>query len=180
MKNILIVVDVQNGFTRYEQTRKVAEKIKILVDSELFDVTIATRFLNSAGSPFTQILNWHRLMNSPDIDLVEGLRTDYVVDKKVYTCVTPDFLNLLKKCNDGVLPEHIFIVGIDTDCCVLKTAVDAFEAGIRPIVLLEYCSSNGGDASHNAGALVMERLIGQNCLVSETINSRQALEEYAK
>ena len=33
MNKILIVVDVQNGFVRYEQTKSVAEKIKSLVDN---------------------------------------------------------------------------------------------------------------------------------------------------
>lgn len=56
----------------------------------------------------------------------------------------------------------LYLVGIDTDCCVLKTATDLFERGIRPIVLEHYCASNGGEDSHKAALRVMERTIGRN------------------
>lgn len=176
MNNILIVVDLQNGFTRYEQTKELATKIVELTNSGVFDKVISTRFLNKEGSQYTKILNWHRLMSSPEIDLVEGLNPDTVVDKWIYTCVTEEFMSLLKKLNGGELPTHIFICGADTDCCVLKTATDIFEQGLMPIVLTEYCASNGGPKSHDAGLLVMERLIGKKCLVSKSISQKADLD----
>ena len=175
MKNILIVVDMQNGFDRYEQTHKLAKKVIELTNSGIFDKIIATRFLNKEGSQYTKFINWHRLMSSPDIDLVEGIKADAVVDKWVYTCVTKDFLELLKKCNDGELPSHIFVCGVDTDCCVMKTATDLFEQSIMPIVLTEYCDSNGGPESHKAGIMVMDRLIGRKSIVPDKIKSKEDL-----
>ena len=175
MKNILIVVDMQNGFNRYDQTHILAKKVVELTNSKLFDKVIATRFLNREGNQYTKIINWHRLMTSPDIDLVEGIKADEVIDKNVYTCVTSEFMNLLKKCNDGVMPTHVFICGADTDCCVMKTAVDIFEQSIMPIVLTEYCDSNGGPDSHKAGILVMNRLIGKKCIVPDKITSKDDL-----
>ena len=172
MKNILIVVDMQNGFNRYEQTNKLAKKVVELTTSGIFDTVIATRFLNREGSQYTRIINWHRLMNSPDIDLIEGIVADEIVDKFVYTCVTKDFINLLKKHNDGEIPSHVFICGADTDCCVMKTATDIFEQAIMPIVLIDYCDSNGGPESHNAGILVMNRLVGKKSIVFGKINSK--------
>lgn len=176
MKSILIVVDMQNGFNRYEQTHILAKKIAELTQSNTFDVIIATRFLNKEGSQYTKFLNWHRLMTSPDIDLVENIKADYVVDKWIYTCVNEEFIGLLKKCNDGEIPKHIFLCGADTDCCVLKIATDLFEQGIMPIVLTNYCDSNGGPKSHDAGILVMERLIGKRSLVDEKIVKRADVE----
>lgn len=173
MKNILIVVDIQNGFNRYEQTHILADKIIKLTNSGLFDKIIATRFLNKEGSQYTKILNWHRLIESPDIDLVDGIKADEVVDKWVYTCITEEFMSLLKKLNDGEIPTHIFICGADTDCCVLKTATDIFEQGLMPIVLTEYCDSNAGPKSHEAGLLVLGRLIGTKCIVADKITSKE-------
>ena len=46
MKDILIVVDMQNGFNRYEQTHILADKIIGLTNNNSFDYIIATRFLN--------------------------------------------------------------------------------------------------------------------------------------
>lgn len=177
MKNILIVVDIQNGFNRYEQTHVLVDKIIELTNSGLFDKIIATRFRNREGSQYTKFLNWHMLMESPDIDLVEGIKADEVVDKWVYTCITDEFMSLLKKLNDGEMPTHIFICGADTDCCVLKTATDIFEQGLMPVVLTEYCDSNAGPKSHEAGLLVMGRLIGKKCIVSDKITSKQDIEK---
>lgn len=175
MKNILIVVDMQNGFNRYDQTHVLAKKVIELTNGGFFDTIIATRFLNKEGSQYTKFLNWHRLMATPDIDIVEGIKYDVVVDKWIYTCVTKDFMNLLKHANGGKMPTHVFICGADTDCCVLKTATDLFEYYIMPIVLTEYCDSNGGPASHDAGIKVMTRLIGNKCLVSKKIRSKEDL-----
>ena len=47
--------------------------------------------------------------------------------------------------NNGLLPECVFIVGFDIECCVLMTAADLFENGIRPIVLTKYCGASGGE-----------------------------------
>ena len=177
MKNILLVVDMQNGFSRYEQTKILGEKIKQLVNLKLFDCVIATRFINYEGSQYTSMLNWHRLISSPDIDLIEGLNPDITIDKNIYTCVNADFLNIVKEVNDGVLPTHIFVCGADTDCCVLKISTDLFEQNIMPIVLLNYCDSNGGPESHRAGQLVMGRLIGRRTIINEEIATREQLQQ---
>ena len=76
------------------------------------------------------------------------------------------------KINEGKKPDYIFIAGVDTDCCVMKTAVDLFEQDIKPIVLLNYCNSNGGEVANQAGIQVMKRLIGQNQLIKGDINSK--------
>lgn len=163
-KKILIIVDMQNGFARHEETKAVADKIVALTQKGFFDAVIATRFINREGSPYTEILNWHKLMGSPETDLVEGMKVDYVVDKYIYTCVNDGFLNLLSKINGGVLPGSVYICGVDTECCVLKIATDLFEQSVRPVVLLDYCASNGGEVGHNAGIEAMKRLIGTQCM----------------
>lgn len=166
-KKILIVVDMQNGFARYDQTRQMAKKIVELTNSERFDYIIATRFVNKEGSPYTEILGWHKLMNSPETDLVEGLNADMIVDKEIYTCVDTGFMEKLKNINDGTTPKSVYICGVDTECCVLKIATDLFEHAIKPVVLLNYCASNGGNKGHNAGIEAMKRLIGKQCLEYE-------------
>lgn len=177
MKKILIVVDIQNGFIRYDQTKEIANKIIKLAGGGIFDSVIATRFLNHEGSQYIKFLNWHRLLKSPDIDLVDGLKPDKIIDKYIYTCVNDSFMNFLKELNDGGMPTHVFLCGADTDCCVLKTATDLFENGVMPIVLTDYCDSNGGPDSHEAGLLVMGRLIGKKSIVPGEIHSREDLDK---
>lgn len=48
---------------------------------------------------------------------------------------------------------------------------------VETVVLTEYCDSNAGPKSHEAGLLVMGRLIGKKCIVSDKITSKQDIEK---
>ena len=153
MKNILIIVDMQNGFARYEQTIQLSERIKSFLKRELFDIVIATRFFNDDDSMYEKMLGWKRLKTEEEKKVPSGIAeyVDYYEDKYIYNC---------KK-----YPKKVFIIGADTDCCVMMIATALFEINIRPIVLTKYVDSNGGPESHKAGLLVMKRLIGEKQLV---------------
>lgn len=177
MKNILLVVDMQNGFARYEQTVKLTKKIEELLEKKIFDVVVATRFLNNTNSIYEKLFNWKRLESDDERALPEGIAkyVNSIVDKSVYTCVNADFIQRLCQMNDGKYPERIFIVGADTDCCVLTIATALFEHNIRPVVLTKYCDSNGGPDSHNAGITCLKRLIGEGQLVDIEITKKADL-----
>lgn len=179
MKNILIVIDMQKGFARYEQTINLASRIGELLNMEVFDKVVATRFLNSDNSVYESLLGWSRLKNEEDQALVASVedRADIVVDKYIYNCVNNNFIQKLSQLNDGEFPKQVFIMGADTDCCVLTIATSLFECGIRPIVLTQYCCSNGGGDANEAGLQCMRRLIGKNQLADCEITSRDDLEK---
>ncbi len=158
--SILIVVDVQKGFSEREDVLPKAKKIVELTNSNRFEHIIATRFINVNDSPFIKILHWDKLKDGDSTELVEGLKCEKVIIKHSYTCVSNELIDYMAELNGGTNPTEVYICGIDTDCCVLKTAVDLFEMGIRPIVLKDYCASNGGEVSHEAGIKVLERTIG--------------------
>ncbi len=174
MKRILIMVDVQNGFIRSEETTKIAEKISELSRNKFFDYVIATKFINKKNSPFQTILNWQGLTDTSQTALHNSLKYDKVVTKYNYTCVTDAFLKQLKEINNNKYPEEVYIAGIDTDCCVLTIAGDLFKKSIRPIVIKDHCYSNGGVGSHTAGLTVLSRLIGRNQIkdLVEIINNK--------
>lgn len=178
MKNILIVIDMQNGFARTEQMVKLSERIKVLLKRDLFDSVIATRFLNNDKSMFEKMFGWYRLKAEDERQIISGIEeyVDCYVDKYIYNCVTPSFIQRLCQLNDGEYPKKVFIIGADTDCCVLTIATALFENNIRPIVLTKYVDSNGGSESHKAGLLVLKRLIGKNQLVDVDPASREDLD----
>lgn len=177
MKNILILVDMQNGFVRYEQTKQLGDRIEELLKSKSFDCVVATKFLNYDNSIYEKLFDWHRLKTEEDRKLYKDFDeyTDVVIEKTVYTCVNQHFLQRICQLNGGAYPEKLFVAGADTDCCVLKIASDLFEHNIRPIVLTHYCDSNGGPESHNAGVICMKRLIGEKQLYSGEIRSADDL-----
>lgn len=57
MKNVLVVIDLQEGFIN-DKTVKVANNIHDLLDSEKYDAVIATKFTNMPGSSFNSFLGW--------------------------------------------------------------------------------------------------------------------------
>lgn len=153
----LFVIDVQNGFVS-DKTRMVLPKIKQLMSCFDDGIIIATQFINTENSGFTDIMHWERLKTTPEIDLIPFVKekATYIIRKPTYSACTDDVMQLL--LNNTV--TEAYLAGIDTDCCVLSTAISLFERNIKPIVLEQYCASNGGDISHQAAITVLERTIG--------------------
>lgn len=171
MKNILILVDMQNGFTKCQQTNDLTKKIESILC--LFDEVIATQYINYDNSIYENLMSWSQLKNDDEIAIRAELQP-YITEvfpKSLYTCVSPNFIQRLCQLNDGSYPTKIFIAGVDTDCCVLKIATDLFESNIRPIVLTEYCHSNGGEEFHQSGILCMKRLLGDKQLVDAILTA---------
>ena len=169
MKKILILIDMQNGFLESEHTRHLILQTEELLKANIFDVVIGTRFVNAPNSIYEKIFQWKNLETEQETAIPEELLKymDYVEDKYIYNCVHTSFLQRLCQLNGGQLPRQVYLAGVDTDCCVLSIATSLFEHNIRPIVLTEYCASNGGTESHNAGILCMKRLIGETQLFHE-------------
>lgn len=163
---LLFVIDVQNGFVS-NRTQDVIPKILTLMDAFQEDLIISTKFINTENSGFTNIMHWDRLKKAPETDLYVGIgvRSSIVIEKTTYSACTPEVCNIIHKY--GI--KEAYISGIDTDCCVLKTAIDLFEMDVRPIVLTSYCASNGGVESHNAAIKVLERTIGERQLCADTV-----------
>ena len=166
MKNILIIVDMQEGFICDAQTKQLKNHVVELLEKNIFDVIIATRFLNEKDSIYEKLFDWKQLEQEEERRIPDDImeHVDYVVDKYIYNCVNTSFIQRLCQLNEGVYPEKVFIVGVDTDCCVLAIATSLYENNIRPIVLTQYVGSTGGNKSHEAGLLCMKRLIGEKQL----------------
>ena len=56
------------------------------------------------------------------------------------------------------------VVGIDTDMCVLKVALDLFDLGIEPVILVDCCASTAGLQAHLAGLSILSRNLGPHQL----------------
>lgn len=154
----LFVIDVQNGFVS-EKTKSILPKIDQLMTDFNEGFIIATQFINTEDSGFTDIMHWGRLKTTPEIDLIPFVKekATHIFKKPTYSACIDEVMKLLI---DNNITEA-YIAGIDTDCCVLTTAISLFEHNIRPIVLEQYCASNGGAVSHQAAITVLGRTIGK-------------------
>jgi nicotinamidase-related amidase len=155
----IVIVDVQRGFMN-EFTHHIPERVGRLVERAGHEPLLFTRFVNVAESPYHRFLDWHEVVGPPDTELVpEMVRLagrGRVFEKRGYTGLPDELAQHLRE----IAVEEVTVVGIDTDMCVLKIAMDIFDLGIRPIVLTDCCASTLGAASHLAGLAVLSRNIG--------------------
>jgi nicotinamidase-related amidase len=166
-KPVLVVVDVQNGFIT-EHSQPVVPVIADLVrrwQAANGDV-VFSRYLNYSGSPFERLIGWSKMVDGPETEIVTELAPYVgpdtpVVDKYIYTLFTPEGSCLVEQRGW----TDLYVCGIDTDICVLKTAVDAFEHNLTPWILKDACASHAGPQAHTAGLFVAARFIGSNQII---------------
>ena len=162
---MLLVVDMQNGFIN-GYTRHLFDVVNGLIAgfSGRREPLAFTRFVNMPGSGYARWIGWTRFMQEPENALADALATgsNPVFVKHGYTAFTPEFENRIREQRI----ERLVLCGIATDGCVLKSAVDAFERGIEPVVLTDACASHAGREVHAAGLLLLARFIGPGQLRS--------------
>jgi nicotinamidase-related amidase len=163
MNEPLLVVDVQRGFIN-EFTQHIPARVSRLIETGTYSPVLFTRFVNSPTSPYQRLLRWHECATPPETALVEELAR-FADDERVFTKLgkagLPNELGE-RLCAERV--SEISVVGIDTDMCVLKTAMDIFDLGIEPIILVDCCASTAGLQAHLAGLAILSRNIGPHQL----------------
>jgi nicotinamidase-related amidase len=164
---VLVVVDMQNGFIS-DGSASVVPVVVDLVDrwQRASGDVVFTRYRNYPGSPFERLIHWSKLRSSPQIDIVDELRAQAqrataIVDKRIYSMFTEEGAALVR--HHGW--TDLYICGIATESCVLKTAVDAFEQDLTPWVIEDASASHAGSVAHNAGILVARRFIGRGQVI---------------
>lgn len=165
-KNCLVIIDMQRGFFN-ANTAKVMYPICQLADSRLFDTVVATVFKNSLDSNYVKFLGWQKMISKSEQRLPKkiSVRCDYVFEKTGYTCFTDEFCNFIS----AEQISRLFFVGIDLDCCILKSACDCFELGIDFKVITDCCASKGGYVSEESAKIVLMRLIGERQMITSEV-----------
>jgi nicotinamidase-related amidase len=159
----LLVVDVQRGFIN-EFTRHIPGRVKRLLEMGEYAPVLFTLFVNVPDSPYQRLLDWHACADPPETNLVDeltALADDGNVYKKHGLTGLPDAL--AERMRHEQFSE-VNVVGIDTDMCVLKIAMDVFDLGIEPVVLVDCCASTAGLQAHLAGLAILSRNIGPHQL----------------
>lgn len=167
--SMLVVVDVQKGFVS-EHSEHALPNIRTALAGwqAAGGVTVMTQFVNAPDSPYVRLIGWSKLMaGDPDVEFhpaVADLAGDAtaVVRKSRYSSLTNEVVRLLGERQ----MEHVYVAGLDTESCVLATALAAFEQDYTPWILTDACASHAGQDEHDAGLLVARRYIGSRQLVT--------------
>jgi nicotinamidase-related amidase len=155
----LLVVDVQRCFIN-QYTHHIPERVAALALGGEYETILFTRFVNVENSPYRRFLDWHECASNVDTAIVSELASlaqpELVFSKSGLAGMPEELARYLG--NNHI--EQVAIVGIDTDMCVLKIALDAFDQGIEPFILTDCCASTAGLQAHLAGLAVLSRNIG--------------------
>lgn len=182
-QNILVMIDNQKGFTTTKKTLETSKKIVELSNKKIFDYKIATQYFNNVESKtnlFIRLQNWHYLKKEEEIAYVDNLKYDISLKKDIYSAVNDEFLKTLQDANNNQLVQYVFICGMDTECCVLKTSTDLFERGVIPILLENYTYSNSKKEAHERGLKLFARLISPKAIIREEINTKKQINDIVK
>jgi nicotinamidase-related amidase len=162
---VLVVVDMQKGFIN-EHSEHIVKRVDALIrNCQEFRIPVVfSRFFNVEGSPFESLIGWDRLHGEPETEIVDELApwVEDLIEKHFYTTITSEFIERTTRYDW----KTIVLCGIATESCVLKTAADTFELGLRPIVISDACASDMGEASHLAGLVALESLIGKDQIMT--------------
>lgn len=155
----LLVVDVQTGFIN-DFTHHIPQRVVRLIEQKTYSPILFTRFINLPDGPYTRLLQWNGCNQEPETDLAADLapyiQPQFVFSKPGLCGMPSELVNYL--CDHQT--QQVAVVGVDTDMCVLKIAMDLFDQGIEPIVLTDCCASTAGLQAHLAGLAVLSRNIG--------------------
>ena len=164
-KSVLLVIDMQNGFLEEKSRHVIPNVVTLVTECQHRSITtVFTRFHNREGSPYETLIGWQRLRSEEETNIAGELSifSAQIIDKNFYSAFTDDFEQMLKQ--NGW--KTLILCGVDTESCVMKTAVDAFERNLTPIVVSDACASHAGVDVHNAGLMILERFIGKDQLVT--------------
>lgn len=160
IKTLLLVIDLQKSFIN-DFTKDLPNKITQLIDSNKYDDVIFTKFINNQNSIFYKKLHWNGCIESDDKKIIIDTKNYKVFEKNVYSSLSKEVKTYIE---DNRISE-IYLCGIDTECCILKTAFDLFEQNYNVYVLKDYCACTYGINRHNNALEILERNIGKEFII---------------
>lgn len=160
-KSLLLVIDLQKSFIN-NNTSEIPLKVEKLIKNNNFDYVAFTKFVNFDTCNFNTVLNYKGCMSEEDRRIVVDTGNNKVFSKSIYTALNDELINYIKDNNIDI----IYLCGIDTDACVLKTAIDLFENNYN-FRIIENCSmSHSGKEYHEFAIKMLRKLVGVSNVIS--------------
>lgn len=160
MNTLLLIIDLQKDFIN-EHTKDIIPKIECLISQNKFHKVIFTKFINSQDNICFKRLNYQGCMNEDGQKIVINTNNNKIIDKQIYSTFNEELEEYIS--NNNI--TKIYICGIDTECCVLKTAFDLFEHNYDVYILKDYCASIYGKDKHNNALEIIKRNIGLDKII---------------
>ena len=156
MKNLLLIIDMQEGFRHTESETILPNLLKL---KRSFDGKIVfSKFVNNKNSLFEKQLNWIEFQNDEDKKLFPELQTsdNIKLEHSTYTVLNKELKEFISKNKI----TKVYLCGIYTDVCIIKTAMDLFDNDLETFVIKDACSSLHGKKNHNSAIDSLKHIIG--------------------
>ena len=152
-ERVLIVTDVQEGFTRQgnlasAECEAAIPTIRKIVDEELASGTpiIFTKDSHVPNDREFEMFPPHCIIGTPEHDLVEEFRdieveAEAVIQKHRYSAF---FRTDLEDVLIRIRPEEVHVMGFCTDICVLHTTADLRNRDFQVVVRGDGCETFSG------------------------------------
>ena len=160
MNKILLVIDVQKCFIN-ENTKDLPKKIENLISKNLYSHVLFTKFINYKDSVYASRLGWEGCIDDDEQNIVMNTFNYQTFNKTTYSAFNDVLIEYIRKNKIS----EIYLCGIDTECCILKTAFDMFEAGYNVYVLKDYCGCMYGIRQNDNALEILKRNIGKDYII---------------
>ena len=157
MENLLLIIDTQEGF-RYAESEAVLPNILKLRESFKGKI-VFSKFTNDKNSLFEKQLNWTKFQSEKDKKLFSELQASNNIEfeHNGYTVLDENLVKFIKK--NGT--TKVYLCGIYTDVCIIKTAMDLFDKNIETFVIEDACNSLHGKSIHNSAIESLRHILGK-------------------
>ena len=158
--SLLLIIDMQRNFIN-KNTESLISKINELIKTSSYNYIAFTKFINDENSNFYKVLNYKGCKDEYNRDIVIDTKSYKIFNKRTYTSLTSELKEYLKEKNI----DAVYLCGIDTDACILKTALDLFDNNYNVKVLKNYCMSHSSFENHDMAIHLLKKLIGENNII---------------
>ena len=134
---VLLVVDMQNGFIKNVQYKTLNNKIKSLIVNNSYDKIILTKFINDneKNSLYQQKIGWKGLKTKEEQEISLDIPKNSIVFEKYGYGLRKEDIEYIKSLN----LKDIDICGVKSEACVYAIALQLWDLGIYPNILINYC-----------------------------------------
>jgi len=133
----LLVIDMQNGFIDGKNNKNLIDKINNLIANDKYENIIFTKYLNDRkkNSLYQDKIRWTGLKTKKEREIVVNIPKNSIVFEKYGYGLRNEDIEYIKSLN----LKEIDICGVKSEACVYAIALQLWDLGIYPNILINYC-----------------------------------------
>jgi len=132
----LLVVDMQKGFIKNDDYKKLNDKINSLIKNSGYDNIIFTKYINDKTKNllYEQKIGWKGLKTRKEQEFSLNVPKNAVILEKNGYGLKQEDLDYIKSLNI----KEIDVCGVKAEACVYAISLQLWDLGIYPNILINY------------------------------------------